>query len=196
MKIKFIQKFLDILSRKEKFISLKEQYKSELYELYLSINSKEKHIMPNLTDFSGTIIPLKPFPDTLDKRWKKIGPNTINGFVKALHDFAVKSNFARIYMINRSDYLSNVNWLGDSLEKKNVEPWARKFFKGIYVGDTTFVTSRVTVCYNFYDTVQDFYGWKYSYITTYPGVSATSHITACRTHTRLYSIYLEKSTFF
>ena len=124
------------------------------------------HIKP---DFSGTIDSMKPLPKTLNEKWKKIGSNSINTFVKQVHDFAVKSNFARFYAVNRSDYLGNIVWLDDGFEKKNVGTWAADFFKGIDVGETTIVSSRVLAGWNLFDFAEDLDGKLTSYVSTYPG---------------------------
>lgn len=124
------------------------------------------HIKP---DFSGTIISMKPIPETLNDQWKKIGSSSINAFVKQVHDFAIKSNFVRFYAVNRSDYLSNIVWLDDGFEKKNVGTWANGFFTGIDIGETTVVSSRVLAGFNLYDFAGDADGKKLSYVASYPG---------------------------
>ena len=124
------------------------------------------HIKP---DFSGTVVPMKPIPETLNDQWKKIGSSSINSFVKQVHDFAIKSNFARFYAVNRSDYLSNIVWLDDGFEKKNVGTWAKDFFTGVDIGETTVVSSRVLACYILYDFAEDSGGVKKSFVASYPG---------------------------
>ncbi len=124
------------------------------------------HIKP---DFSGTTVSMKPLPTTLNPQWEKIGSSSINTFVKQVHDFAIKSNFIRFYAINRSDYLSNIVWLDDGFEKKNVGTWAEDFFKGIDIGETTVVSSRVIVGWNLYDFAGDSDGKRSSYVASYPG---------------------------
>jgi len=155
MKIKFIQKFLDILNRKEKFISLKKQYKSELYELYLSINSKEKHAMPNLADFSGTVI-----AKTANSTFKYLFPNAE---ILALNE--VNLNKADYYFIN-----------GTHPNDNNISIAEKAFFynKPLYIfeigflyGADTFVNNKCDPkfnkeCLSFtFDSVVPYYDARY-----------------------------------
>ena len=126
------------------------------------------HIKP---DFSGTIIDFSPFPETLYFAWKKIGTKAIYDFVKQLHDFAVESNFQRIYTLNNGSYIYNVGNMKKDIEKVKIAQWTEEFFNTNDFEKPVITVSAICAGGNYYDFVVGSDGKRLAYFTTYPGTS-------------------------
>ena len=126
------------------------------------------HIKP---DFSGTIIDFSPFPETLHYDWKKIPVRTIYTLISQLHDFAVESNFQRIYTMNRSTYLLDIGYMKENVEKYQFAQWAGDFFKDEEIQHPVITMSRLCCSYSYYDFAKGADGKRLSYLTTHSGVN-------------------------
>lgn len=126
------------------------------------------HIKP---DFSGTIIDFSPFPETLHFEWKNIPVNTIYNLVTQLHDFAVESNFQRIYTMNRSTYLLDIGYMKEQAEKLHFTEWAEDFFKDEEIQHPVVTLSRLCCSFSYYDFAKGADGKRLSYLTTHSGVN-------------------------
>ena len=122
-------------------------------------------------DFSGMIVELSPYPETLYYTWKKISVRAIYDFVKQVHDFAVETNFPRIYVLNKSSYIANAGYFKSDFEKTEFTQWAAEFFSNDEVHDPIITISRLVAGYNFYDFALSEEGKRLSYVTTHPGTS-------------------------
>lgn len=124
------------------------------------------HIKP---DFSGTIIEFEPFPENLAPQWKKIGTKATYDFVKQIHSFAVDTNFKRLYVLNKTSYLQDVNYQKKFAEDSGIAKWAEDFFKNDEVESPVLTYSRFTVGYIFYDYIKGSDGKTTCCATLYPG---------------------------
>lgn len=107
------------------------------------------HIKP---DFSSTTVPMDPKPYTLNPDWEKISSNEINTVVKELHDFAQKTNYTRIYALNRSDALANVMYTQQTLNKYKFYSWHEEFFTNGNESEPLIINcSRANASYSLYD---------------------------------------------
>ena len=100
------------------------------------------HIKP---DFSGTIIEFEPFPENLAPQWKKLGTKATYDFIKQIHSFAVDTNFKRLYVLNKTSYLQDVNYQKKFAEDSGIAQWAEDFFKNDEVESPVLTYSRFIV---------------------------------------------------
>ncbi|MCR4741318.1 MAG: DUF4932 domain-containing protein [Treponema sp.] len=124
------------------------------------------HIKP---DFSGTVIDFSPFPETLFYSWKNIPVNTIYKLVKEIHQFALDTNFPRIYLLNRATYIANTGNMKKSAEKCGIAKWAKEFFMMDSFERPVLNVSQINVGCNYYDFVIGQDGKRLAYLTTFPG---------------------------
>ena len=143
------------------------------------------HIKP---DFSGTIIDFSPFPETLHYEWKKIPVRTIYTLISQLHDFAVESNFQRIYTMNRSTYLLDIGYVKEKFEKYQFAQWAKDYFRDEEIQHPVITMSRLCCSYSYYDFVKGSDGKRLSYLTSYSGENIYS-VAMCyiNFYTQLYA---------
>jgi len=125
-------------------------------------------------DFSGTTVPLNPKPDTLNAHWKDIPSVEINKFVKEMHDFAVTSNFARIYLLNRGTFMSDCLYMQESVKKYKFEEWMGKFFASDESQKIYMNVSRANVAMNGWDFSINVNNEKEYHLSTYPGTDYSS----------------------
>lgn len=122
------------------------------------------------SDFSGPVVPFSPKPDTLHNNWSSIPVSEIYGFIKLLHDFAIESNFERIYGLNKSTTLGECLHIQNDLEKYKYDEWMQEFFnapgeeKPIYLN-----SSRANAGFGFYDHAVDENNNLTFHVTSYPG---------------------------
>lgn len=125
------------------------------------------HIKP---DFSGPVVPLAPKPDTLHNDWSSIPVSEIYSFIKLLHDFAVESNFSRIYGLNRSMVLGDCLRIQADLEKYKYDEWMQEFFNASGEEKTMYLNiSRTNAAYGFYDHAVDEENNLTFHVTSFPG---------------------------
>lgn len=95
-------------------------------------------------DFSGTEIPMNPLPNELPTRLKKLGAKEINNLVKDLHDFAIKTNFSRIYILCKGQYLNFIGNVKQQAIDNKVLDWATAYFTSGNINQTIIHVSYFT----------------------------------------------------
>lgn len=144
------------------------------------------HLQP---DFTGTVVPLSPKPETLHYSWEKIPATEINSFVKMFHDFAIESNFERIYGLNNSMFIGDALYVQKDLEKYKMDTWMQKFFTIEEIPQTVNINvSRSNVGFGCYDFALDENGNRNFYLSAYPGqyLSSISQL-YCLFYTQLFA---------
>lgn len=125
------------------------------------------HIKP---DFSGTTVPMEPKPDTLNPEWKNISSFEIDNLVKELHTFAQKTNYAKIYGLNRSDALAQVMYTQQNFTKYKFGSWFTEFFTSGNNTEPLIVNcSRSTAAFSFYDFAMNEDNQRVTCLSFYPG---------------------------
>lgn len=123
------------------------------------------HIKP---DFSGLVVELDPYPESLREHWQKIKPREIYTFIEQVYDFVKTSNYQRIYMLKRGSYIADIGTITNDIEKMNMDKWSNAFF-GPAVADKIVVNSSpINAGFSFYDKVPGVNGESISYITIFP----------------------------
>lgn len=133
-----------------------------------AILSLAYHIKP---DFSGTVINFEPYPETLFESWKKISTREIYNFIKAIHDFAIKTNYQRFSNLTRSELLSHVGYFYKDFEDFAICKWVDSFFNNKSFDKIIISVNKICPLYCAYDTVIDENNTKLSYTTVYPSVN-------------------------
>lgn len=111
------------------------------------------HLRP---DFSGPVVSLSPRPVTLHRDWDNVSSSELNSFIKLLHDFAIESNFARIYGLNQSTCISDCLRIQRDLEKYKFDEWMSEFYNAAGEEQTVNINiSRANVACNYYDHAID-----------------------------------------
>ncbi len=79
-------------------------------------------------DFSGTTVSIKPVPKELKNYWGGLNSSELNTLVKMLNEFAKKTNFQRIYILNKSTYINFVMGAINDMKKDKVFEWVANYF--------------------------------------------------------------------
>lgn len=103
------------------------------------------------SDFTGTTVSMDPKPDTLNKAWKDIPSSEIYAFVKEIHDFAITSNYSRIYLLNRGTFVADCLYTQENFKKYKLEEWMNDFFGGSEPEKLYVNISMSNVGFNAYD---------------------------------------------
>lgn len=134
---------IDTLFEKYKesdFVKKIKQYRSRNITTY-ELCCLASYLKP---DFSGTEVALDPLPAELPTRLKKLGARELNSIVKDLHDFALKTNFSRIYILNKAQYLNFIGNVKQQAIDNKVLDWATGYFTSGNINKTVIHVSFFT----------------------------------------------------
>lgn len=136
-----------------------------------SILSLAYHVKP---DFSGTVINFEPYPETLLENWKKIPTKQIYNFIKAVHDFAVKTNYVRFSNLTRGELLSNVGFFSNDFRDFAICEWTNTIFNEKLFDKMVISVNKICPLFLAYDLVIDENNTKTTYTTIYPSCYLSS----------------------
>ncbi|MCQ2592393.1 MAG: DUF4932 domain-containing protein [Treponema sp.] len=139
------------------------------------------HINP---DFSGTTVPMNPYPKDLNPELKKLSPKQLNKLVTQIHDFVIESKFSRICTLNQATYQADLGWIVEDYDKLNIHSWGKNFFNNPNVKDVTVTISRICCGYYFYDYATGKNGPRNYYLTISPG---TNYLNFIQMYSLLYT---------
>lgn len=135
-------------------------------------------------DFSGVNCDLNNLPESIKKECKNLNAKNLTDFVNQLNDFAVKTDFKKIYLLNKSSYILNVSSLKERLESENTgkincQYWLKDFYRGYDVERITLVISTLFNGWQFVNSYEidgnvNNYGFISAYSSRFSIMNSTS----------------------
>lgn len=156
--------------REHKSISVIQRYKEKKVpeEAWFAL---AYHIKP---DFSGVTVDFDTCPETLPSEFQNCKTKELYKIVRAIHDFAEDTNFARIYNLNRSDYINNIAKMQNLIEPYRLPEFAEYFFNNPEIEKVTVDVSRIFANVYTFSFATNAESKKEFIITIYPGLEINS----------------------
>ncbi len=120
-------------------------------------------------DFSGVIIDFDQKPDVLYEKWNKIKTKEIYKFIQQAHDFAIDSNYSRIFILNKPELLAQTGYIQHWFEKYHVLQITNQMIGAKKFQEQIISINMISPCYLYTDLIEDSTGKRIAYTTVYPG---------------------------